>query len=388
MDRPAADGAATHRPATSGRVTNGLAATPLLLIAAGGTGGHMFPAQALAEEMLARGWRVQLSTDARGAGYAGGFPAEVERHVVRAGTFARAGLTKLAAPFQIAAGVASAVAGMRRERPACVAGFGGYPALPAMAAATLLGRPRLIHEQNAVLGRVNELFARRASRVACGMWPTALPPGVLGVHTGNPVRAAIAGLAGVPYATPAAGPLKVLVIGGSQGARVLSRTVPAALASLPAELRARLLVAHQARPEDRGGVVAAYAGAKIEAEVRPFFDDVPARLVAAQLVISRAGASSVADIAAIGRPSILIPLAMARRDEQTANARTLVEAGGAVLVPERELTPERLAAEAARILGDPGRAAAMAAAAARQGRPDAAGRLADLVEELARRDPA
>jgi UDP-N-acetylglucosamine--N-acetylmuramyl-(pentapeptide) pyrophosphoryl-undecaprenol N-acetylglucosamine transferase len=367
---------------------------PLLLIAAGGTGGHMFPAQALAEEMLARGWRVRLSTDARGAAYASGFPPEVERQVVRAGTFARSGLTRLAAPFQIAAGVASATMGMRRDRPACVAGFGGYPALPAMAAATLLGLPRLVHEQNAVLGRVNELFARRVERVACGMWPTALPRSVEGVHVGNPVRAAIAARAGAAYAAPAEGPLNVLVIGGSQGARVLSRTVPAALATLPAGLRARLRVAHQARTEDRDGVIAAYADAGIRVEVRPFFDDVPERLIAAQLVISRAGASSVADIAAVGRPSILIPLAIARRDEQTANARSLVEAGAAVLIPERELTTERLAGEAAGILGDPARAVAMAAAAAGLGRPDAARRLADLVEtlagseELARRDPA
>jgi UDP-N-acetylglucosamine--N-acetylmuramyl-(pentapeptide) pyrophosphoryl-undecaprenol N-acetylglucosamine transferase len=355
----------------------------LLLIAAGGTGGHMFPAQALAEEMLVRGWRVRLSTDPRGAGYADGFPAAVERQVVRAGTFAREGLTKLAAPFQIAAGVASAIAGMRRDRPACVAGFGGYPALPAMAAATLLGVPRLVHEQNAVLGRVNELFARRVDRVACGMWPTALPPGVEGLHVGNPVRAAVAARAGAPYAPPREGALNVLVIGGSQGARVLSRHVPAALAALPAGLRARLAVAHQARAEDRDGVVATYAGAGIGAEVLPFFDDVPERLVAAQLVISRAGASSVADIAAIGRPSILIPLAIARRDEQTANARGLVDAGAAVLIPERELTPQRLAQEAAATFSDPARASAMAAAAAAQGRPDAVRRLADLVEELA-----
>jgi UDP-N-acetylglucosamine--N-acetylmuramyl-(pentapeptide) pyrophosphoryl-undecaprenol N-acetylglucosamine transferase len=376
--RPDQAQAATDRPATG----------PLLLIAAGGTGGHMFPAQALAEAMLARGWRVRLSTDARGAGYARGFPAEVQRQVVRAGTFSRGGLTRLAAPFQIGAGVASAIAGMRRDRPACVAGFGGYPALPAMAAATLLGRPRLIHEQNAVLGRVNELFARRVACVACGIWPTSLPAGVRGVHTGNPVRAAIAAQAGAPYAMPAEGRVHVLVIGGSQGARVLSRTVPAALAALPAALRARLRLAHQARPEDRARVRAAYAEAGIEADIRPFFDDVPARLVAAQLVISRAGASSVADIAAIGRPSILIPLAIAVRDEQTANARSLVDADAAILVPELELTPERLARAVADILGDPVRAARMAAAAAGQGRPDAARRLADLVEALAARTAA
>jgi UDP-N-acetylglucosamine--N-acetylmuramyl-(pentapeptide) pyrophosphoryl-undecaprenol N-acetylglucosamine transferase len=358
-----------------------------LLIAAGGTGGHMFPAQALAEQMLARGWRVRLSTDARGAGYATGFPAEVGRQVVRAGTFARAGLTKLAAPFQIAAGVATALARMRADPPACVAGFGGYPALPAMAAATLLRLPRVVHEQNAVLGRVNEIFANRVDRVACGSWPTALPRGARGVHVGNPVRAAIAARAGAPYAA-GEGPLNVLVIGGSQGARILSQIVPQALAALPEALRSRLRVAHQARAEDREAAAATYAAAGIAADLRPFFDDVPDRLVAARLVISRAGASSVADIAAIGRPSILIPLAIARRDEQTANARGLVEARAAAMILERELTHVRLTAEAAAVLGDAARAAAMAAAAARLGRPDAAARLADLVEELAARAPA
>jgi UDP-N-acetylglucosamine--N-acetylmuramyl-(pentapeptide) pyrophosphoryl-undecaprenol N-acetylglucosamine transferase len=216
------------------------------------------------------------------------------------------------------------------------------------------------------------------------MWPTALPRGVAGLHVGNPLRAAVAARAGTPYpVTPATGQLDVLVIGGSQGARVLSRTVPAGMAMLPEDLRARLFVAHQARPEDRDSVLGAYAEARIEAEVRPFFDDVPERLVVARLVVSRAGASSVADIAAIGRPSILVPLAVARRDEQTANARSLVEAGAAVLIREPELTPERLCREAAAILSDPGRAGAMAAAAAAQGRPDAARRLAGLVEELA-----
>lgn len=359
--------------------------TRALLIAAGGTGGHMFPAQALAEEMLARGWRVRLSTDPRGARYAAGFPAEVERQVVQAGTFARSGLTKLAAPFQIAAGIVAAIAAMRRAPPACVAGFGGYPALPAMAAAWVLGRPRLVHEQNAVLGRVNQLFARRVDRVACGMWPTALPAGAHGVDIGNPVRAAIAARAGTPYAAPADGPLHVLAIGGSQGARLLSRTVPAALASLPQEMRARLDVSHQARAEDHDEVAAAYADAGIRAEIRPFFDDVPERMAAAQLVISRAGASSVADIAAIGRPSVLIPLAAAKRDEQTANARGLVEAGAAIVLPEHGLTAERLGDEIAAILTDPARAAGMAAAAAARGRPDAAQRLADLVEEVAGR---
>ena len=361
---------------------------PLLVIAAGGTGGHMFPAQALAEEILRRGWRVRLSTDDRGARYAGGFPDAVERQVVSAGTFARGGLSKLRAPFQIAAGIVTAIIAMRRDRPACVAGFGGYPALPAMAAAWVLGCPRLIHESNGVLGRVNEVFARRVNRVACGVWPTELPAGVEAVHTGNPVRAAVAAHAGAPYHAPGDDRLNVLVIGGSQGASILSRQVPAALAHLPDDLRTRLMVAHQARDADHDEVVATYANAGIDAVVQPFFNDVPQRLADAQLVVSRAGASSVADIAVIGRPSILIPFALAARDHQTANARGLVEAGGAFMIAEAALTPERLADEVSAILGNPGRAANMAQSALSIGRADATGRLADLVEVLAGATPA
>ncbi|MEM1382264.1 MAG: UDP-N-acetylglucosamine--N-acetylmuramyl-(pentapeptide) pyrophosphoryl-undecaprenol N-acetylglucosamine transferase [Pseudomonadota bacterium] len=356
--------------------------SPLLVIAAGGTGGHMFPAQALAEEMLSRGWRVHLSTDDRGARYAGGFPEAVSRQVVSAGTFARGGLSTLKAPVQIVAGIVTALWRTWRERPAVVAGFGGYPALPAMAAAWLLGRPRLIHEANGVLGRVNELFALRVSTVACGVWPTELPAGAQAAHTGNPVRAAIASQAAAPYISPGDGPLHLVVIGGSQGASILSQTVPAALAQLPDGVRTRLHVAHQARPADHDAVVATYRGAGIEAIVQPFFSDVPERLAAAQLVISRSGASSVADIAAVGRPSILIPLAIAKRDEQTANARGLTEAGAALSMPERTLSPEGLARAVEDIITDPDRATTMAGAARTLGRPDAARTLADLVESL------
>lgn len=356
----------------------------LLVIAAGGTGGHMFPAQALAEEMLSRGWRVRLSTDARGARYAGGFPDAVPRQVVSAGTFARGGVTKLLAPFQILAGIAMATWRMRAERPACVIGFGGYPALPATAAAWILRRPRLLHEQNGVLGKVNELFARRVEAVACGTWPTALPEGTNGVPVGNPIRAAVRAHAGAPYVcTETGGPIHVVVIGGSQGARILSEVVPAAMATLPEAMRRRLVISHQARSEDQAQVRRAYDSAGIAAEIEAFFADVPERLANAQLVISRSGASSVADIAAIGRPSILIPLAAAKRDEQTANARGLASVGAASVMQERDATPDTLGAEVAAILTDPARAAAMAEAALATGKPDAAERLADLVERMA-----
>ena len=356
---------------------------PLILIAAGGTGGHMFPAQALAEAMIARGWRVKLSTDARGARYAGGFPAAVEVVVSGSGTFARGGiLAKLAVPFKILGGVLGASARMLIERPAVVVGFGGYPTIPALSAAFLTRRPRMIHEQNGVLGRVNKLFARRVNTVACGTWPTKLPEGVAGQHTGNPVRAAVLERAGAGYIAPGDYPMSVVVIGGSQGARILSDVVPAAIALLPDALRRHLRLAQQARPEDLDRVVAAYEAAGIIAEVAPFFADIPRRLSEAQLVISRSGASSVADISVIGRPSILIPFAAATDDHQTANARGLVEAGGAVVISENALDAGVLADHMAAILAEPSRADQMARAALGQGLPDATERLVALVDAL------
>ncbi len=359
-------------------------APPLLLIAAGGTGGHMFPAQALAEAMVARGWRVKLSTDARGARYAGDFPKEVAVEQAASATFARGGIAARAlAPFRIAAGVAGAWLAMRRDRPAVVVGFGGYPAIPALAAAVLHHLPLMIHEQNGILGRVNRAFASRVQAIACGTWPTDLPEGVEGHHTGNPVRAAVLERAGAPYIPPGDYPMSLLVIGGSQGARVLSDTVPAALALLPDPLRANVRVAHQARPEDIERVTAAYAEAGIRAEVEPFFEDVPRRLSEAQLVVSRSGASSVADISVIGRPAILVPFAAAANDHQTANARGLVAAGGAILIPESRLDPATLAGHVAAILENPKVATRMAHAALAHGVPDATLRLVQTVEALA-----
>ncbi len=361
------------------------AAGPLILLAAGGTGGHMFPAQALAEALVRRGWRVKLSTDARGARYAGGFPVAVMVERAASATFARGGLlARGVAPARIAGGIAAAALGMARDRPAAVVGFGGYPAIPALAAARLLGLPRMIHEANGVLGRVNRLFAPRVHRVACGVWPTALPRGAVGVHTGNPVRAAVLAEAGAPYAVPEDGPLDVLVIGGSQGARVLSDAVPPALANLADALRTRLRVAQQAREEDIGRVSEFYAATGIAAEVAPFFADVARRIAGAQLVVSRSGAGSVADIAVIGRPSILVPFAAAAADHQTVNARSLVEAGAAFLVPERALGPEALSHRIGAVLGDPRAASRMAAAAHAAGVPDATDRLVAVVEDLAR----
>ena len=359
---------------------------PLLLIAAGGTGGHMFPAQALAEEMLARGWRVKLSTDTRGARYAGGFPDQVQIVTLSSATFARGGLVaKLAVPFRIAGGVLAALWSSLRDRPDVVVGFGGYPSIPALTAAWILRRPRMIHEQNGVLGKVNQIFAPRVDRVACGTWPTDLPAGVQGEHTGNPVRAAVLDRSGAGYIAPGDYPMELLVIGGSQGARILSDVVPAAIAALPEPIRRHLRVAQQARAEDIDRVIAAYAEVGIPAEVAPFFADIPRRLTEAQLVISRAGASSVADISVIGRPAILIPFAAATGDHQTANARGLVEAAAACLIPENQLDAASLSAQIALILGNPEAASQMARNAFGHARADATQRLAALVETVATR---
>ncbi len=356
---------------------------PLLVMAAGGTGGHMFPAQALAETLLARGWRVKLSTDARGARYVGGFPKTVEIEEVSSATFARGGLAARAlVPFRIAGGVADMVRRMRRDKPAAVIGFGGYPSIPALSAATLLGLPRMIHEQNGILGRVNTLFAKRVTRIACGTWPTELPEGVDAVHTGNPVRLAVYERAGAGYIAPGDYPMSVLIIGGSQGARILSDVVPPALSELPDELRSRVRVSQQARPEDIERVAGFYSEAGIDAEVQPFFDDLPNRMTEAQLVISRSGASSVADLSVIGRPSILIPYAAAIRDEQSANARPLVEAGAAIRIPESQLSVDSMSQSIRTVLEDPDGAAQMARAALSVGKPEAANALANEIEQL------
>jgi len=357
---------------------------PLLVIAAGGTGGHMFPAQALAEEMLRRGWRVHLATDQRGLRYAGGFPEAVERIELRSGTLSQGGvMAKLLTPLRIVSGVLAATRRFRTDRPACVAGFGGYPAVPALAAAWRLGLPRLIHEQNGVLGRVNRLFARRVGRVACGTWPvTNAPAGATLVHLGNPVRDTVLAVLNQPYSAPGDGRVDLVVFGGSQGASVFATLVPGAVSLLPEALRQRLAVTQQVRPGEEGPLRAAYESAGVEAELAVFFDDMPRRIAASQLVICRAGASTVAELAAIGRPAILVPYPHAMDDHQSANAMALATAGGAILTPEAALTTDALARHIRAVLLAPGKAAQMAEQARALGRPQAARDLADMVAAL------
>ena len=360
-------------------------APPLVLLAAGGTGGHLFPAQALAGALLKRGAIIDLATDARAAHFK--FPARTV-HLIPSATLRGRNPVSLARTASLLTlGTAKAWSMLGRVRPAVVVGFGGYPTVPPVMAATLRGMPTVLHEQNGVMGRANRLLAARVTAIATG-FPTLarLDPRLQGkiTFTGNPVRAEVVAAAATPYAAPEAdGKLRLLVFGGSQGARVMAEIVPAAIERLTADLRARLAVVQQARPEDLDTVRGIYARLGVAAETAPFFSDLPARLAAAQLVVSRSGASTVAELSAIGRPAVLVPLPHALDQDQFVNAGVLEAGGGAIRIEQRDFTPERLASEIAGLAGEPGRLGRMAQAAKSAGTVDAAERLADLVLKIA-----
>ncbi len=356
------------------------------VVAAGGTGGHLFPAEALARVLTERGWRIVLATDARGAAYAEHFPAE-ERLALDAATFRTGdpiGMTRGA--FRIAAGVGQARKAFLRLRPSVVVGFGGYPSLPALLAAPALKIPTVIHEQNAVLGRVNRFLAGRAAAVACA-FPTlerASKKVKRKVHVvGNPIRPEIRALYDQPFPKPGIGSIRILVTGGSQGARLLSECTPAAIARLPEDLRFRIHVTQQTRPDSMENARRIYGNALVECELSPFFRDMAGRLSRSHLVIGRAGASTVSELAAVGRAAILVPLAIAMDDHQRLNAKLLTDVGAAEAIPEKQLTPERLAAAILAFTSEPDALSKAAEAARSVARPDAAERLADLVEGVA-----
>jgi UDP-N-acetylglucosamine--N-acetylmuramyl-(pentapeptide) pyrophosphoryl-undecaprenol N-acetylglucosamine transferase len=356
------------------------------VVAAGGTGGHLFPAEALAGELARRGHRVALVSDARAGAYSA--DGGIERHVVRSATpSGRGALGTLAAGAAIASGTLQARRLLRRLETRVVIGFGGYPSLPTLLAAPSVGARVMLHEQNAVLGRVNRFMLRKAQVLALSFDETAgFAPrsGLAVVTTGNPVRPAVLAARGHAYAAPSAsGEFRLLVFGGSQGARLFGQVVPAALGRLPEGLRRRLAVVQQARPEDEAEVTAGYRQHGIAALVAPFFDDLPRRIAEAHLVISRAGAGSVSELAAIGRPALLVPFAHAMDDHQTANARALTTGGGAVLLVEERFTPDEVAARLLSLGQRPDVLERMAARARAVGRPDAVSALADLVEPLA-----
>lgn len=355
----------------------------LIVLAAGGTGGHVFPAEALAGVLLARGHRLALVTDRRGEAY-GGTLGQLETHRIRAGGLAGRGpLARLRAVVELGLGIVQARSLLKRLEPAVVVGFGGYASVPGMVAATMAGLPTVLHEQNAVLGRANRLLANRVGRIATSYPEVShVDPRLTAklIHTGMPVRAAIAALRDTPYPPlDESGLVRLLILGGSQGARVLSEVVPAALALLPEGLKQRLDVAQQCRPEDLEAVEAAYRANGIKATLQTFFADAPERIAAAHLVIARSGASTVAELTALGRPAILVPYPYAIDDHQTANAHAVEEHGGAWLMPQDGFTADSLAARLIGLFQSPETLARTADCAARAGRADAAQSLADLV---------
>ncbi len=356
--------------------------TKVCVVAAGGTGGHMFPAEALARELASRGWRVVLATDARGEQYAHAFPAE-ERLALDAAT-GSGPIGLLKAGLAILKGVGQAQSAFARIGADVVVGFGGYPSAPALVAAVATRRPTLIHEQNAVLGRTNRMLAPAVGTVASAFPTLGRAPAKVKARAklvGNPVRPDIRALFDRAYVAPAGdGPIHVLVTGGSQGARILSETAPRALAALPEAIRSRLKVQQQSRPETLESARQIYLEAGITAEVAPFFRDMADRLSRAHLVIGRAGASTCSELAVAALPSVLIPLKIAMDDHQTLNARALSDAGAARVIAEDDLTVDSLTAALNEVLSDPARLAAMSAAARSVAIPDAAARLADLVE--------
>lgn len=356
------------------------------VLTAGGTGGHLFPAEALAAALIRRGAAVHLVTDRRADQFAAAVPG-ISTHQLRAGRPGGGVLNTVFGMAELTFGVMQARRLLRRIEPAAVVGFGGYPSLPTMVAATRLGFPTVIHEQNAVLGRANRMLARRVSRIATGFPETqGLRPADRGraVQTGNPVRPAVLAKSGAAYVAPdPGGPIELAVFGGSQGAHVFAEVIPPALAMLPAAIRGNLRLTQQARPEDCDAVVANYQELGIQAEVQSFFTDVPERLAKAHLVICRAGASTIAELAAIGRPAILVPYPFAMDDHQAANARALAKVGGAWVVPQSALSPPMLAHRLSELLANPAGLRHAAAQARAFGRDDAADRLAALVLDTA-----
>jgi len=356
---------------------------PLIVLSTGGTGGHIFPAQALAESLMERGYRLELITDRRDNAYDGPLK-KMNRHAIQAaGISGRGFAAKIGALGRLAAGYFQAQKLLRNLNPDVVVGFGGYATLPTLLAASHLNIKTAVQEQNAVLGRANRVLAPRATRVATAFKTTTFLRNAdrsKAVWTGNPVRPEIVAVRGIPL--PSLGPYKpieLLVIGGSQGASIFSRVVPDAIAALPDDLRLRVRITQQCRKEDLAQVRDRYAQAKIQADLSPFFNDIPQRLAAAHMLICRAGASTMAELTTAGRPAILVPYPHAIDDHQTVNAARLSDAGGAWMMPERDFTPMLLTGRLTSLLSVDSTLPMAARCAAQIGTPEATERLADVV---------
>jgi len=358
----------------------------LVVLATGGTGGHLFPAAALAETLALRGCALALFTDRREVALPpalSGLPIE---RLPAKGVAGRSLPGRVLAVGELAYGTWKAARRLRHFRPAAVVGFGGYASVPTVLAAERAGIPTILHEQNAVIGRANRVAVGKAQAICTSFEVVAGLAAHVGgrtIRTGNPVRAAIAALRDQPYPTPIpGGPLSLFVTGGSQGARVFGEIVPAAVALLPEAARRRLKIVQQCRQEQIDATRAAYAGIGLDVTLQPFFPDMAGRLGDAQLMIGRSGATTVAELTAAGRPAILVPYPYAADDHQTANAQAVAAAGGAWLMPQDGFTPHALAAMLQRLLDGPATLAEAASCARALGIADAAERLAGVVEQF------
>lgn len=356
---------------------------PVILLAAGGTGGHLFPAESLAGELSARGVTIHLATDHRGMAYGGAFPA-VARHEIRAATpSGKSPLSLIKAIIVLARGTVQSYQLVRTLKPVAVIGFGGYPSVPPMIGAVFNGVPTFIHEQNGVMGRANRFVARYVKAIATGFeHPKGLTKALAAKshYVGNPIRPLVREAMRVPY--PSLEPQSVfhlLITGGSQGARVMSTVVPEAIALLPADLKARLRITHQARGDDLETARRLYQATGVDADIRVFFDDLPIQIAHAHLVIGRAGASTIAELAAIGRPSILVPLPGSLDQDQAANAESLAQRGAAIVMPQKDFTPQALADRLSQLIAAPDQLTDSSRAAKSAGMADAAARFATLI---------
>ena len=361
--------------------------TKSIMLTAGGTGGHLFPAFSLAQELARRGYEIDLITDMRGDRYGSDFPAREIYQVPAATISSKNPLSIAKTVMKLGRGTVMARKILKRIKPACIVGFGGYPTFPPIFAAKSLGIPAILHEQNAVMGRANRMLAGKSNAIALSFEQTIHVEGDLAKkarHTGNPVRDVVIEAAKMPYPDlTSEGPLNLLVFGGSQGARYFSDLVPPAILALPDELRSRLCIVQQCREEDLQRVDEAYRNAGIRYEISEFFSNLPEIIGQSHLVLARSGASSVTELSVIGRPSILVPLPHALDNDQLRNAAFLQDAGGALCIEQKDLDPERLANEIFKLAHDPSMLQNAAIAAKGVGKPDAVQRLGDLVEEVA-----
>jgi UDP-N-acetylglucosamine--N-acetylmuramyl-(pentapeptide) pyrophosphoryl-undecaprenol N-acetylglucosamine transferase len=357
---------------------------PTILLSAGGTGGHVFPARALADELILRGYQVEIATDTRGVKYFDGLDAKIPRHIISSGSYASGILGKVLGMFELLKGFIQSIQLIRRIQPIAIVGFGGYPSAPPVFAGQMLGIKTVIHESNAILGLANKLLAHFVSKIAISYPETVGITDKLkskSICTGNPVRQAIADLSIVPYPS-LNDKITIMVVGGSQGAKVFSDIVPLALCALPPEIQSRLNIIQQSIPSTIDAVRELYSKSKLDFEIKSFFDDMPIRFKNTHLFIARSGASTVAEMTAAGRPAIYVPFPWNRDNQQVFNAEQVAKSGGGWVVLEKDLTVEGLKTTLEDLLQSPENLKKAAESARKLGLIDATQRLADIIAEF------